>query len=361
MGDSRVRPDVNVCWPGPSEMGQRHVYFDINYTTKSLGCFKSKVGPLLKVSTIPKFIMYSNTRASVNRVYPKLGDWIDSKGYKADMLMIIGTLLREQKFYHIRTFNSSNTAHASLLESSLEHSRPFNPQVLVATSGAANAGIDDPEVFGVTRMEFPPSLLDVKQEKGRAGRRPTASSTTDFYLMCFSLESYVVLLKRLHSTAGSRESVYFKHQDTEMQKCLEMFVLPQQCLQSSLEVALSNPFLLVPSPPPAPCGVACSYCAGTYDKLFPKLIKAGVRHILLQLFLGESPFDKRPTLEKDFVDAVRKFPRSNSLLFGSKSGKKPSEPVLVKKMTMMLLAARILKYSAVRKDSAAVAVVATAS
>ncbi len=71
----------------------------------------------------------------------------------------------------------------------------------------------------------------------------------------------------------------------------------------------------------------------------------------MQLFLGENAFEKRPTLEKGFIDAVLKYPRSNLLLFGSKSGKKP-EPVLVKKMTMMLLAAKILKYSAVRKEGA---------
>jgi hypothetical protein len=32
-------------------------------------------------------------------------------------------------------------------------------------SGAANARIDDPEVFGVCRLEFPPSIIDVSTKK----------------------------------------------------------------------------------------------------------------------------------------------------------------------------------------------------
>jgi hypothetical protein len=66
-----------------------------------------------------------------------------------------------------------------------------NPQMLTATSGAANAGLDSPDVYGVGRAEFPPTLVDVLQEKGHAGRRPTASPATDWYLVCLSLETYV--------------------------------------------------------------------------------------------------------------------------------------------------------------------------
>jgi hypothetical protein len=39
---------------------------------------------------------------------------------------------------------------------------PFNAQILTSTSGAANAGIDDPEVFGIYISKFLPSILDVK-------------------------------------------------------------------------------------------------------------------------------------------------------------------------------------------------------
>ena len=44
-----------------------------------------------------------------------------------------------------------------------EEADTFNPQVLSATSGAANAGIDHPNMYGVIRAEMPPSLEDCVQ------------------------------------------------------------------------------------------------------------------------------------------------------------------------------------------------------
>ena len=40
---------------------------------------------------------------------------------------------------------------------------------MLATSGAANAGIDNKNVHGVFRFEFTPSVEDFIQEEGRVG------------------------------------------------------------------------------------------------------------------------------------------------------------------------------------------------
>ena len=40
----------------------------------------------------------------------------------------------------------------------------FNPQVLFATSGAANCGIDNENTYAVFRAEIPPSCEDMTQE-----------------------------------------------------------------------------------------------------------------------------------------------------------------------------------------------------
>ena len=227
----------NVFWPPASEMKHRQVFFDVAYSIQAMSLFKKRVGPLLKETTTDKFIIYTNTRATVERITPKVTNWIDLEGYKADVLKIIGTLLREQKFYHIRVFSKSNHDNVSVLKECREGARPFNPQILTATSGAANAGIDNPDVVGVTRLEFPPSLLDVQQEKGRAGRRPHASSDKDWYLVCLSLETFVVLLKRLYNNpAGNKNtSSYFLTLEKDLQDALVLLVLPQFCLNASLE------------------------------------------------------------------------------------------------------------------------------
>ena len=341
----------NVFWPNADGMQHRQVFMEVQYSTQPLAVFKSKVGPLLERSTVDKYILYSNNRTTVDRQVPKLADWIDTTGkFKADLLKIVGSLLREQKFYHTRVFTKSNYPNKDVLEECREEDRPFNPQILVATSGAANAGLDDSEVHGVARLEFPPSCLDVKQEKGRAGRRPTAHPDEDWYLLCLSLETYVVLLKRLHDTTPAvKKTPYFKSQEKDMQDTLELFVLPLHCIQGFLEMTLANPYLFVPARP-VPCDVACTFCTGGYKKLFPKLDKSGVTSIVLDLFAGPNAMKVPAVLDKALVDALKAYPESNRLLFGMNSKKKP-EPVLLKKMILMLLAARILTYNVDTKES----------
>jgi hypothetical protein len=132
-----------------------------------ISIFQKKVGLILQACHVSKSILYTNTQRAVKCETPKLGaSWIDKNGYKSDVLMII-TLQKEQKVYHIRKFTESNAANATILDTYSEEEP--DAQILMATSGAANAGINNPEVFGICRSKFLPSMLDVKQEKGRAG------------------------------------------------------------------------------------------------------------------------------------------------------------------------------------------------
>ena len=78
-----------------------------------------------------------------------------------------------------------------------EQERPFNSQILLAASGAANAGIDNPNVCDIFRFDFPPLVEDAIQEEGRAGRRVGASPSTDKYTICISLEPVLSLICRI--------------------------------------------------------------------------------------------------------------------------------------------------------------------
>jgi hypothetical protein len=353
----RFDTTANIFWPGPDEMQHRQVMFEVAYTSQPLAFFKKRVAPTLKATSLKKFIVYSNTRANVDRSLPKILEWIDLEGFKADVLKIVGTLHREQKFYHIRVFTKSNADNVDVFLAGIEDERPlcrederpFNPQILVATSGAANAGLDDPEVHGVTRMEFPPSVLDVQQEKGRAGRRPHANEQTDWFLLCISLESYVVLLKRLHNNpSGNKDLTYFEQMKNDMHECLLAFVLPQHCYHSTIEMKMANPYCGINEVPVA-CLDACSYCLGKHKTMFPTIVKHGVSSVLFQLFVGPNQMKTRPVLDKDLVQGIRNFKGSNRLMFGTNSDKKP-EPLLVKKLILMLLGAKILSYTAERTE-----------
>ena len=94
---------------------------EVACTTQAFSLFKKRLAPRLKASAVEKFILCSNTRAAVERVTPKLCDWIDLEGCKSDALKIIGTLHREQKFYHCWLRKQSSCClllkHCSTLQS----------------------------------------------------------------------------------------------------------------------------------------------------------------------------------------------------------------------------------------------------
>jgi hypothetical protein len=97
-------------------MQHQNVFFEVVYTTQVLKVvFKKRVGPHLKASTIEKFIVYMNTQVSAEHIMAKISDWNDLLGYRADILQMVGTLLRGQRFYHIRVFTCSNAPNADVL------------------------------------------------------------------------------------------------------------------------------------------------------------------------------------------------------------------------------------------------------
>ena len=114
-----IDKSANVFWPGPLGMDHRQVFLDVQYTTQALSSFKTKSASRFKDDLVEKYIVYSNTRATIKRITPKLCDWVDGEGYKVDILTIVGSLLREQKFYHIRVFMKSNIPNIRVLETCL--------------------------------------------------------------------------------------------------------------------------------------------------------------------------------------------------------------------------------------------------
>ena len=65
------------------------------------------------------------------------------------------------------------------LKNVLDKHFPFNSQVTLSISGAANAGIDKIAAHRIFRFDIPPSIKDRVKEEGRAGRRVEANSATD--------------------------------------------------------------------------------------------------------------------------------------------------------------------------------------
>ena len=140
-------------------------------------------GPSASRST--KILMYSNMREKTIEVGKKVEEYLetDDETFLIDVLTIHGRQMRTQKASYLDLLVSEQTTLA------------HDVCILCATRGVVNAGIDSKHVRCAIRIEFPPSIQDIFQEKGRV-RRIQAATPDDFvYLICFDIDSFVLLLR----------------------------------------------------------------------------------------------------------------------------------------------------------------------
>jgi hypothetical protein len=321
---------ANVFWPPPSGMRHRNVIFDVLYSSRPLAVIQPRLKKMLATNATSKYIIYSNRRLKIETIHSKLSLWLDCNDYQSvDLVSLVGTLTPEQKAHHIKAFVSGVV------------NSDFHPRVLCATSGAANAGIDSSLVFGVFRIDFPPNLVDMKQEGGRAGRRPEGSVVDDFYCVLISLEGFIHLFLRiLNPNESVHDSSYRKQQLEDLLSTLRFLVLPRGCFHDYFERKFSSPHWSGPIRPD-PCGDRCSFCFGNYNTMFPRLSRQGVVSIFFALFIvGPNVILDIRRIET-VINAIKAMRHCGRLIFGTNSDKPPA-PILVKKLLLMLIAAGIL-------------------
>ena len=129
------------------------------YTTRPKSHVKTLLEKDLKEDPIMPnkvIIIYSNGRGKIRSFADGLKMWFYSHDWlwKFHIMVPVGTLSKEKKSQLISDF---------LLPGKIKRSN-FN--VLCATSGVGNADIDSPNIRAVYRIEFPPSIIDICQEKG---------------------------------------------------------------------------------------------------------------------------------------------------------------------------------------------------
>ena len=236
----------------------------------------------------------------------------------------------------------------------------FDAIACLATRTIGAAGWDCPHIHDGMSPDFPTDICSVDQEKGRIGRRPGAGPHSDHYVVCGSLKSYVQLVGRLwlpedrdqtRSDGAMDLETYRTHCIDDLLDVLDMFVLADDCLHVLLARRLANPFLPISDVPLAPCSndtPQCSYCSGSLVSQFPKLLKAGVQTVFFDIFLGDNATGHL-TLGDSLITSVRQYPASNNLMFSWKATNKP-EPRNVKKVVLMLVAAKILGFCIQFKD-----------
>ena len=337
----------NIFWPGSTELMKRSVCTRVVYSNRPLCYFLSNFGAAIHSNPDHRFVFYANSREMIERCAETYGGWLDKSLslLPSDYLKIVGTMKKEEKFHSMKLFCRDKKIGE-------EGEEVFNPQVLFATSGAANCGIDNENIYCVFRGEIPPSCEDMVQEEGRAGRRATANSTTDSYTICISLESLLKLWKRIYGGTVDKLS-YRKSLLLDVEVMLACLVVPTHCIKSVLAHKASNPFITDKNTPvylPHPCLNSCSFCLGEYSDIAPPLNRAGVCIILMDLFSGTNRISGDITFMPVLLDHIKKYPGCNRLVFGVNSNKRPA-PIQIKKMLLVLISANILNHTASVEDS----------
>ena len=111
-----------------------------------------------------------------------------------DVILIVGSQSRDQKFHPTTLFLNPSACHQSTLNDTLS---PFNARGCFTTRHMGSAGWDDSSIHFVCSIDFTVDFLSVVQEKGRSGRRATTNGEDDVYHCVASLEAYLYLLRRI--------------------------------------------------------------------------------------------------------------------------------------------------------------------
>jgi hypothetical protein len=323
-------------WPDASGMRHRHVALSVHYSDRPSTLILNRLQAHMGQSADSKFILYSNRRSKVDALTKSLGSWLDKNDSlrHVDVVPLVGTLSKEQKAHHIDVFVRGSQAAAA-----------FTPRFLCATSGAANAGIDSSEINVVYRIDFPPSYIDIQQEKGRAGRYDGASPTICSYELYVALEGFAHVYVRTKDPENKFVVPEYRSVAlADLLITLEMLVIPTACLQQLLEHRLSNPATPTNMDPNDACA-CCSFCQGI--TLYPKMNRNGVCEIIFKLFISGQYEIRGTRFYPTVVAAIQTFPSSADLLFSSKA--KTTAPKLAKQVILALIAAGILVV-AIEKD-----------
>ena len=179
--------------------------------------------------------------------------------------------------------------------------------------------------------EILPSCEDMSQEEGRAGQRATANPSTDSYTICLSLESLLILWKRIYGGTIDKLS-YRKSLLLDVKVMLSCLVIPMYCIKDFLALKALNSFICVKNAPvylPNPCLTSCSFCLDEYAEIAPPLNRTGVCVVLIDLFSSKNRISGDITIMLVLLDHIKKYPGCNQLIFGVNSNKQPA-PILIK-------------------------------
>ena len=162
-------------------------------------------------------------------------------------------------------------------------------RILCATSGVANTGIDSKNVQCALRIEFPLSIQDMCQEKGRVGRIPSATPDAFSYVVCFDVKSFVVLLKRTLNPKAKMTQRFREGMLSDHIQVAQLFTSINTCFNHFFEVTLSNPDLHNNTPPEFERCNHCPGCDHTLRHLYTRVGRNAAQEIPFAAYTSNAP------------------------------------------------------------------------
>ena len=235
-------------------------------------------------------------------------------------------MTKEEKAFYTNMFlNDSNDAR-------------FQPDIMCATSGVGNAGIDSSRIGVVYRLGMPKSILDLYQEKGRAGRYQDSLAMDNSYLLCFSIEDLLYLFRRSMNPKEQVLNEQYRKQKVDALLTVAKVLASDICMAVHVESILGNPDRS--DEPSLACG---NWPVCRNDKLFITINKEGTKSVLFELFIvGEQAIQERITL-KTLVNAIKTYPQIRQKLIAGSRSRMDIQPWEIKKIIFMLVAHTLLQ------------------
>ncbi len=270
-------PDID--WPTHEQMQHRSVSISLKFTPLLLNHVKSNIATILRSGnrTSPKkVIIYSNMRRKIQDFAKKIGGFlnVEDRFYTVDYITIHGELSHQEKAAYLKRFMAEGEqAHGDI-------------RILLATSGVANAGIDSREIHTAIRIEFPPSILDICQEKGRVGRIMNASPAFYSYDIVFDTDSFIALLKRTLNPSESMNDAYRKKMLKDHIDVAKLFCRTDGCFNETFEHVLANPFVTnieTDENYSNRCNI-CPGCSGHLKAMYNEVNISGAKDLLFTAF-----------------------------------------------------------------------------
>ena len=210
------------------------------------------------------------------------------------------------------------------------------PSIIYATSGVGSAGIDSPNIILVFRIDMPPSIFGLFQEKGRSGRHPLASAGDHWYVMCFSLESMIFFFKWIIDPRGAFIENYYFHQQLDDLFYIGMVLASKGWYAVALEYVMGNPLKISPQFP------TCGRCANCAKKpLFPSIWRVGCSQILFGLLAAGPHAITELRTVNNVLKAIPEYPNFNELLF--QIATKKIEFSKIKKVLFVMISCGLLE------------------